>query len=305
MKSKMHSTFLGVVSMALYAGIGAAEAAPIRVTATTGMVADVVKNVGGDRVEVIELMGPGVDPHLYKASQGDVGRLSRADAIFYNGLHLEGKMSGLLVKMARRGRKVFAIAEGIDKNRLRKPEEFEGNFDPHIWFDVELWSQTIPAVVRGLREADPGGTATFEANAALYKKKLQALHEEVKRQIATIPERQRVLITAHDAFGYFGDAYDIEVMGLQGISTADEYGLRDIQRLVDILAERSIKAVFLESSVPPRSIEAVVAGVRAKGHDIGIGGELFSDAMGEAGAPEGSYIGMVEHNVNTIVSALK
>jgi len=277
----------------------------IRVTTTTGMVAEIARAVGGEEAEVINLMGPGVDPHLYKASEGDIGRLSRADAIFYNGLNLEGKMGDILVKMARQGRVTIAVTESVDESLLREPPEFLGHYDPHVWFDVALWSQCIPAVVAGFSEIRPASRADFEARGEAYRKELMELDAYCRARIAEIPKGQRILITAHDAFGYFGRAYDIEVVGLQGISTSSEYGLKDVQRMVDVITERSLKAVFVESSVPKRSIEAVVAGCRAKGHDVVIGGELFSDALGEPGTPEGTYPGTVRHNVDTIVSALE
>ncbi|NNE08028.1 MAG: zinc ABC transporter solute-binding protein [Gemmatimonadetes bacterium] len=277
----------------------------IRVTATVGMVGDLARNVGGEHVEVTTLMGPGVDPHLYKASEGDIARLSGADIVFYNGLLLEGKMADVLVKVARRGKPTVAVSETIDESRLREPPEFQGHYDPHIWFDVSLWAGTIPAVVAALSELDPAHAKDYEANGAAYARELAALHEEVRAAIATIPADARVVVTAHDAFGYFGVAYDIEVIGLQGVSTLAEYGIRDVQRIVDLITSRSVRAVFVESSVPRRSIEAVVAGCRAKGHEVKIGGELFSDAMGEEGTPEGTYIGMVRHNVNTIVESLR
>jgi len=277
----------------------------VRVTVTTGMIADTVRNIGGDRVQVDALMGPGVDPHLYKASEGDISRLSEADIIFYNGLNLEGKMGDILVKIARRGKPVIAVSEAIDQSLLREPPELEGHPDPHIWFDVSLWMKTLPVISNALIEIDPEGRSIYEANTKTHQEKLTQLHDYCLEQIATIPKEQRVLITAHDAFGYFGRAYDIEVVGLQGISTVSEYGLKDIQRLVELIAQRKIKAVFVESSVPKRSIEAVVAGVRQVGHQVTIGGELFSDAMGAAGTPEGTYEGMVRHNVDTIVKSLK
>jgi manganese/zinc/iron transport system substrate-binding protein len=277
----------------------------IRVTATVGMVADLVRNVGGDRVEVTALMGPGVDPHLYKASEGDIARLSAADVIFYNGLVLEGKMGEILGKIREQGKPAIAVAEAIDRSLLRTPPEFQGHPDPHVWFDVSMWAMTIDSVVEGLAALDPASRTAYEVNGARYRVALDSLHAECKEKLATIPRERRVLVTAHDAFGYFGRAYDVDVVGLQGISTSSEYGLKDVQRLVDLVAERGVKAVFVESSVPARSIEAVVEGCRAKGHEVQIGGELFSDAMGEAGTPEGTYVGMVRHNVETIVKALQ
>ncbi|MFQ5511201.1 MAG: metal ABC transporter solute-binding protein, Zn/Mn family [Candidatus Krumholzibacteriia bacterium] len=300
-----------VAAILLVAGCGGSgeqsksTSGKMRVTATTGMVAELARRVGGDRVEVENLMGPGVDPHLYKASEGDIGRLAGADLIFYNGLNLEGKMGEIFVKMARRGKPTYAVTESVDPERLREPPEFLGHYDPHAWFDISLWSQTIATVVEAMSEADPSASEYFEANGAAYAEELKALHEYCKERIATIPKERRVLVTAHDAFGYFGRAYDIDVVGLQGISTASEYGLKDVKRIIDIITERRLKAVFIESSVPRRSIEAVVAGCRSRGHEVVIGGQLFSDAMGEAGTPEGTYPGMVRHNVETIVGALK
>lgn len=281
-----------------------APGARLRAVATVGMIADLVQNVGKDHVEVTALMGPGVDPHLYKASQGDIAKLNQAQIIFYNGLNLEGKMADILVRLAR-SKPTIAVSEGIPENLLREPEEFDGHYDPHIWFDVTLWMKAAERVRDALIEADPAHKADYEQNAAAYIKQLEELHRYAREQLATIPRERRVLVTAHDAFGYFGRAYDVEVMGLQGISTAAEYGLADVQELVDLLVQRKIKAVFVESSVPKRSIEAVVQGARARGHTVTIGGELFSDAMGDAGTPEGTYLGMVRYNVDTIVRALK
>lgn len=275
---------------------------PVKVTTTTGMIADLVENVGGSYVEVTGLMGPGVDPHLYKASQGDIAKLDDADLIFYNGLHLEGKMTDIFTKMAR-SKPVIPVTENIEENLLL--DTIDGQQDPHVWFDVKLWMKATERVKEGLIEVDPVHKEQYEQQAAAYLKQLKELDQYAKEQLMTIPKEQRVLVTAHDAFGYFGRAYGIEVVGLQGISTASEYGLKDVQRLVNLLSERKIKAVFVESSVPKRSIEAVVQGAREKNHTVSIGGELFSDAMGEKGTEEGTYIGMVRHNVDTIVKALK
>ena len=277
----------------------------VQVTTTIAQIADVVRNVGGEPVEVTALMGPSVDPHLYKASQGDVAQLTNSDLILYNGLMLEGRLVDVLIKVARGGKPTLAVAEAVDESLLREPPEYEGLYDPHIWMNVSLWAQSVPLIVEQLSQIAPQHAETFAANGEAYGNELDELHQWVQEQIAAIPEQQRVLITAHDAFGYFGEAYDIDVMGLQGISTASEYGLRDLERLVDIIVERGVKAVFIESSVPPRPIEALVEGCRAEGHEIEIGGELFSDAMGKTGTPEGTYIGMVKHNVNTIVEALR
>ena len=276
----------------------------IKIVATTGMVADLARNIGGDRVEVIGLMGPGVDPHYYKASQGDLARITDADIVLFNGLFLEGKMEDIFAKMAR-SKKVVAVAGGIDEKNLRRPPEFLGHFDPHIWFDVSLWAQTVEVAVASLSELDPEGAEVYRRNGEQYRARLDALHQWVIEQVGQISEQQRVLITAHDAFGYFGLAYGFEVVGLQGISTVAEYGVNDVTQLVDRIVERQVKAIFVESSVPVRSIEAVRQGCLNRGFEVVIGGTLYSDAMGGAGSGADSYVGMVESNVNTIVGALR
>jgi manganese/zinc/iron transport system substrate-binding protein len=276
----------------------------IKIVATTGMVADLARNIGGDRVEVIGLMGPGVDPHYYKASQGDLARITDADIVLFNGLFLEGKMEDIFAKMAR-SKKVVAVAGGVDEKNLRRPPEFLGHFDPHIWFDVSLWAQTVEVAVASLSELDPEGVEVYRRNGEQYRARLDALHQWVIEQVGQISEQQRVLITAHDAFGYFGLAYGFEVVGLQGISTVAEYGVNDVTQLVDRIVERQVKAIFVESSVPVRSIEAVRQGCLNRGFEVVIGGTLYSDAMGGAGSGADSYVGMVESNVNTIVGALR
>jgi manganese/zinc/iron transport system substrate-binding protein len=276
---------------------------PIRVVTTIGMIADIVQNVGGERVEVTGLMGPGVDPHLYKASEGDVTRMAKADAIFYNGLHLEAKMGEVIEKMDGQA-KTVAVTQGVDQSDLLAPPEFKGAHDPHVWFDVALWMKAVESVRDTLVEMDPDHADLYQANAESYLAELNELHDYVKAQADRLPADQRVLITAHDAFNYFGQAYGFEVRGLQGISTAAEAGTADVQDLADFIVERRIPAIFVESSVPPRTIEAVQAAVRAQDFDVQIGGELFSDAMGDPGTEEGTYIGMVRHNVDTIVNSL-
>ena len=276
----------------------------IKIVATTGMVADLARNIGGDRVEVIGLMGPGVDPHYYKASQGDLARITDADIVLFNGLFLEGKMEDIFAKMAR-SKKVVAVAGGVDEKNLRRPPEFLGHFDPHIWFDVSLWAQTVEVAVASLSELDPEGAEVYRRNGEQYRARLDALHQWVIEQVGQVSEQQRVLITAHDAFGYFGLAYGFEVVGLQGISTVAEYGVNDVTQLVDRIVERQVKAIFVESSVPVRSIEAVRQGCLNRGFEVVIGGTLYSDAMGGAGSGADSYVGMVESNVNTIVGALR
>lgn len=275
----------------------------VHVTATTGMIGDLAARIGGAWVEVATLMGSGVDPHLYKPTQGDLAKLSEADLILYNGLHLEGKMGDVLETMS--GKKpTVAVTDGIPRDQLRQPAEFQGQYDPHVWFDVRLWMAAVETVRDALVRVAPEHAEAFDRNTSTYLEELKALDAYVKERIATIPREQRLLITAHDAFGYFGRAYDIEVMGLQGISTASEYGLQDLGRLIDIIVERKVKAVFVESSVSPKSIEALRQGVQAKGHDLRIGGTLYSDALGPEGSDEGSYVGMVKHNVDTMVEAL-
>lgn len=275
----------------------------INVVATIGMIADAAEHVGGERVKVTGLMGPGTDPHLYKASEGDVQRLADADLILFNGLHLEAKMGEVLERMSGQGRTTVAIAETISEDQLLQPQEFEGNFDPHVWFEVPLWMMAVEEVRDALIEIDPGSSDLFEANTQAYLKELEELDAYVQEQAGRIPPEQRVLITAHDAFNYFGRAYGLQVKGLQGISTESEAGTGDVQELATFIADRQIPAIFIESSVPVRNIEAVQAAVQAKGFQVEIGGELFSDAMGDAGTKEGTYLGMVQHNIDTIVEA--
>ena len=276
----------------------------LEVVCTTGMVADLAKKIGGTRVSVIGLMGPGVDPHYYKASQGDLKKLENADLVLYNGLFLEGKMETLFTRVGET-KPVVAVASKLPENRLLQPPEFEGNFDPHVWFDVLLWLKTVDVVVDALVTVDPKGAEIYRNNGNIYIEELQALHDWVKDELASIPFSRKVLVTAHDAFGYFGRAYGIEVVGLQGISTVAEYGVNDVTQLVDLIVDRKIPAMFVESSVPERSIKAVQQGCIDRGHSVTIGGTLYSDAMGSVGSNADTYVGMVEENVRTIVSALK
>jgi len=276
----------------------------LKVVATTGMIGDAVTNIAGDNVKLSTLMGPGVDPHLYKATKGDIDNLNAADIIIYNGLYLEAKMAEIFSRMGTT-KITLAVGAVISDSLLRFPTEFEGHPDPHIWFDLSLWERAVEEVMTSLSMLDSTNADQYRANGAAYLDSIRNLHGWVIEQIALIPEDQRILVTAHDAFGYFGRAYDMEVKGLQGISTVSEAGLYDVTRMVDMLVEREIRAVFVESSVPRKAIEAVVNGCRERGHEISIGGELFSDAMGEAGTPDGTYLGMVRHNVNTIVNALR
>jgi len=284
-------------------GDGGALEPPIRIVTTTGMIADTTARIAGDLAEVTALMGPGVDPHLYKASESDVRTLAEADLILYNGLHLEGKMGDVLVKLART-RPVVAVSETVSEETLREPPEFAGQYDPHIWFDVALWAETVGPIAGALTDLLPDHAGELEAAAERVRGELLELDRWVAERIAEIPEEKRVMVTAHDAFGYFGQRYGVEVVGIQGISTLAEAGLQDVDRVVDLVVERRIPAIFVESSVPRRSIEAVRAACASRGHRVAIGGELFSDAMGAAGTPEGSYDGMVRHNVETVVTAL-
>ena len=277
---------------------------PLRVVATTSLIADTAARIAGPHARVEGLMGPGVDPHLYKASESDVRRLAEADLVLYNGLHLEGKMGDILTKMAR-SRPVVAVTEGIEPDQLREPPEFLGQYDPHVWFDVSLWEKTLDPIARELSALDPAHAADYTANAAALRAELRELDAWVKQQIGSLPESQRVLVTAHDAFGYFGRRYGMEVVGLQGISTLSEAGLHDVERVVDLVLDRRVKAIFVESSVPRRSIEAVQAALRDKGHPVEIGGQLYSDSLGAAGSPAGTYPGMVRANVQTVVEALR
>ena len=276
----------------------------LSIVTTTGMIKDAVSNVVKDSADVVALMGPGVDPHLYKATQGDLQKLTNADIIFYNGLHLEGKMGEVLEKLSRI-KPVVAVADGIDQKLLRSAPEFQSSQDPHIWFNVKLWKEAVSKINKELGSFRATSKTYYDSNTRSYLAELDTLHGWVSKTINEIPEEKRVLITAHDAFGYFGDAYGMEVHGLQGISTLSEYGLRDVANLVNFIVDKQIKAVFVETSVSEKAINAVVEGCKEKGFAVSIGGNLFSDAMGEENTVEGTYVGMVQSNVNTIVNALK
>ncbi len=277
----------------------------LQVVATTTIVGDLVRTIGGDDVHVEALMGPGVDPHLYKASAGDVRRMSSAEVIFYSGLHLEGKMTDVLEGMNQRGARTVAVAECIPEDRLISLQGFAGLHDPHVWFDVDLWAQTVDCVVQALAELNPAGAETYNTNADRYLDELAQLDLWVQQRAGELPPEQRVLVTAHDAFAYFGRAYGFEVRGLLGVSTASETGTSDIQQLAEFIVERRIPAVFVETSVPRRYVEALQEAVAARGFDVKIGGSLFSDSLGTAGTPEGSYGGTVRANVDTIVDGLR
>ena len=275
------------------------------IVATTGMIADAASIVADSHCQVQALMGPGVDPHLYKATQGDLQKLTDADLILYNGLHLEGKMGDVFKKLARKKAVVPVAEKALAKELLRQSPKYADAYDPHVWFDVGLWRQVVAQITKELQAQLPQHAEAFQQNGTAYMARLDSLHQAVQTQIATIPESQRILVTAHDAFGYFGDAYDIRVQGLQGISTVSDFGLKDRIELVNLITENRIKAVFVETSVSPRFVEAVVEDCKDKGHEVQIGGYLYSDAMGQAGTPAGYYIGMVNANVQTIVNGLR
>jgi manganese/zinc/iron transport system substrate-binding protein len=307
MKRKKWITIMAVVFATLCVAGSATTFAQEKIKAATtiGMVADLVQQVGGDRVEVYQLIGPGIDPHLYKPTSGDAARLSKADVIFYSGLMLEGRMGDLFAKLARAGKKIYPTTESVPKDQLTEPEEFEGHYDPHIWFDVSMWAETVPTILKGLSEVDPRSKDTYEKNAAHLLDRLTKLHEWCKDTAAQLPEAKRILVTSHDAYNYFGRAYGFKVVALQGVSTVSEAALADMVALVDFIKEQKVKAIFVETSVNPAAIQRV-----AEDAGIKIGGELFSDAMGEPGEKKGgfdvgTYDGMLRYNLTTIVNALK
>ena len=276
----------------------------IHVVTTVGMLADAVQNLGADHVEVTGLMGPGVDPHLYRASEGDMRRLAGADLIVYGGLHLEAKLAEVLHELGSR-KPTLGVGETLNPTRLISAQAGQGgSHDPHIWFDVALWAEAVSSITDRLIALAPQHRTDFETRRTTYLQSLHELDTEVRNQLARIPAERRVLVTAHDAFRYFGRAYSVEVRGLQGISTVSEAGTRDVQELSHFIVERRIPAIFVESSVPPKAIEALQEAVRAQGYEVTIGDALFSDAMGNPGTAEGTYIGMVRHNVRALSRAL-
>ncbi len=285
-------------------------AKPLKVVATTTMVGDMVREVAGERVQLETLMGPGVDPHLYKPTADDVTRLRNADVIFYSGLLLEGRMADLFVRMAGGGQAVYAVTDAISDDEKLAPEEFQGHSDPHVWFDPVLWSKCIDVVVAGLVKNDPFGEEIYKKNGQALHQRYLAAHQWALDKVAALPKEKRVLVTSHDAFNYFGRAYAFDVVAVQGISTVSEAGLADISKMVDYIKKRKVKAIFVESSVPKAAIERI-----SKDSGAIIGGELFSDAMGTEGemfdvgggvkVDVGTYEGMLKHNVSLIVEALK
>ena len=286
-----------------------AHASKMNVVTTTTMVNDMVKEIGGDRVNVVGLMGPGVDPHLYKPASGDVVKLQRAKVIFYSGLMLEGRMTDLFFRMARAGKLVYAVTESIPEKDRLEPPEFAGHWDPHVWGDPILWSNCIVTVVDGLSKADPAGAADYAKRGRAVDASYKAMKVWALKRIAEVPRKHRILITSHDAFNYFGQAFGFQVVAVQGLSTVTEAGLADIVKTVDFIKQKKIKAIFVESSVNPAAIERV-----SKDANVKIGGELFSDACGKVGDIHeahgekydvGTFVGMLKHNINTVVDALK
>ncbi|MCD8403185.1 metal ABC transporter solute-binding protein, Zn/Mn family [Tenacibaculum finnmarkense] len=277
----------------------------LKIVSTTTMVTDMVKNIVGDKMQVNGLMGAGVDPHLYKASEGDVAKLFNADVIIYSGLHLEGKLVEVFEKMEHQNKKTIEISDVIAKDNLIGSALFASNYDPHIWFDITNWTKMTVYVADKLAEIDVKNADFYKNNAKIYLEKLEVLNKEVAQKINELSEEKRILVTAHDAFNYFGRQHKFNVVGLQGLSTATEAGVQDVQKLAKFIIDNKVKAIFVESSVPKRTIEALQEAVKSKGHEVVIGGTLYSDALGSAGTIEGTYIGMYKANVNTIVNALK
>ena len=285
------------------ADVAVAQATRLSVVATTGMIADAARQVGGDRVDVRALMGPGVDPHEHRMTQSDIATTTRAELVLWHGLNLEAQMEPFLKELSRRKR-VVAVAESLAKGRLLEDADNKGKFDPHVWMDPALWSGVVESVKQAMIAARPDATSVFEANAKRHLKELEVLEAYAKRVLITVPQPTRTLITAHDAFGYFGRAFAFRVVGIQGLSTESEAGLNKIREIVEMTVKEKVPAIFVESSVSNRNIEAVIEGARAKGHGLRLGGELFSDALGDSDTYEGTYVGMIDHNVTLIARAL-
>lgn len=290
------------VALAAQASLSMA-AEKIDVVTTTGMIADAAREVGGDLVDVRELMGPGVDPHAYRQTRTDIVAMANADLVLWHGLYLEAQMEQFLLELAR-DNAVVAVAEDMPRNLLIGHDDYEGRYDPHVWMNPNLWSRVVLNVRDALIEALPEQEEALRANAEAHLEELSALANYTTEVLSSVPAESRMLVTAHDAFNYFGSAYGFEVVGIQGISTESEAGLRRIAELVDMLVERDIGAVFVETSVSDRNIRALIEGAAAEGHEVVIGGELYSDAMGEPGTYEGTYLGMIDHNATVIARAL-
>ncbi len=296
-------SFLAVIAFAAAMPLAAWAEAPLKVVATTGMIADAARQVGGDQVEVKGLMGPGVDPHAYRQTRSDIVAMTRADLVLWHGLYLEAQMEEFFHDLDRK-RNVVAVADGVDKSKLRAHDDYADKYDPHLWMSPVLWKDVVVQVQEALTEARPEAAETFAANTEAFLAEIDQLDAYGKQVLAAVPENSRVLVTAHDAFGYFGEEYGYEVLGIQGISTQSEAGLNRIGELVDTLVDQQLTAVFVESSVSDRSMRALIEGAASKGHEVGVGGELYSDAMGEPGSYEGTYVGMLDHNITVIAGAL-
>lgn len=276
----------------------------VRVTTTTNFLTDTVSRIGGDRVEVTGLMGPGVDPHLYRASAGDVQALRGADVIFSCGLQLEGRMGELLAELGER-QLTRAVTDGVPRERLLTAAPGAGEeYDPHVWFDPTLWSHVAETVAATLRRRDPAHADAYRARLDAHLAELAALDADIARRLAVIPPRRRVLVTSHDAFAYFGRRYDLQVAGIQGISTAAEATTADVERVAQLVAERGVPTVFVESSVPRQTIDALIAAAAQRGARIRVGGELYTDAAGDPGTAEGTYVGMLRANADRIADGL-
>ncbi|NGP44793.1 zinc ABC transporter solute-binding protein [Bacillaceae bacterium SIJ1] len=276
---------------------------PISIVTTIAQIGEPLQDIGGDLVSVKSIMGPGVDPHTFQATQSDIATLSKADIVFYGGLNLEGQMNEVFEQIGA-SIPVVAVSESIPKDQLLDDPEAAGAPDPHVWFDIDLWKIALESAVDELKEYAPEHAETFEQNKVAYFESLDELKNESQELLTKIPEEKRYLVTAHDAFNYFGRAFDIDVIGLQGLSTEDEIGISDIEDTVDTIVEAKVPAVFIETSVSEKNINSVIEGAKSKGLEVQLGGELFSDAMGEAGTAKGTYLGMYRHNVETIASAL-
>jgi len=310
MVSSLHRrTVIGGLAAAALACLAPLASGPalardtINVVATTGMIADTARQVGGERVNVKALMGPGVDPHAYRQTRSDIVALTKADLVLWHGLYLEAQMEEFMQRLAKR-QDIVAVGDALPRDVLIGHDDYENKFDPHVWMNPDLWSRVVGIIRDALITEQPASAATFRANTEKHLAELKALNDYTHRILKSVPPQSRVLLTAHDAFKYFGKTYGFEVIGIQGISTESEAGLKRIRDLVDLIVERNIRAVFVESSVSDRNIRALIEGAAARGHEVTIGGELFSDAMGEPGTYEGTYVGMIDHNTTTISRAL-
>ncbi|MBC07601.1 zinc ABC transporter substrate-binding protein [Thalassospira sp.] len=299
-----HLTFcFALLVLALIAGTSMSHAKPLNVVATTSMIADAARQVAGDRAEVKALMGPGVDPHSYRQTRSDIAAMARADLVLWHGLYLEAQLEEFFGDLGKR-RNVVAVGGAVARDKLLSHADYEGRFDPHVWMDPKLWETVVYAVRDALIATDPDGESTYSTNADAHVAEIEKLIDYMSKVTATVPKQSRVLLTAHDAFSYFGRGYDFDVLGIQGISTESEAGLRRVEELVDTIVDRKISAVFVESSVPERNVRALIEGAEARGQKVTIGGTLYSDAMGDPGTYEGTYIGMIDHNATLITRAL-